>query len=135
MAVLKKESKKRTSRKSEVQSEPKEVTVSADQPEEKKKNTPFITEYDMFLFGNGTHYDIYNKLGSHPVKKDGKEGYYFAVWAPGAKEVFLIGNLGKMNWRERGMPYQYSEIIKSRVDTSTSRRSSPTAPPAMRAIC
>ena len=110
MAVLKKESKKRTSRKMKARKEPKEMALSADQPEDKKKETtPFITEYDMFLFGNGTHYDIYEKLGSHPAKKDGKEGYYFAVWAPGAKEVFLIGSFN--DWDEGRVRMQRQEPL------------------------
>ena len=38
-----------------------------------------ITEFDQYLFGQGTHYDIYKKLGAHPTVKDGKKGVYFAV--------------------------------------------------------
>ena len=109
MAVLKKEGKKRTSSRSEVQKKPKEVTVSASQTEDKQGSTPFITEYDMFLFGSGTHYDIYEKLGSHPVKKDGKEGYYFAVWAPGAREVYLIGSFN--DWDESRVRMQRQEPL------------------------
>ena len=44
----------------------------------------FITEVDRYLFGNGTHYEIYEKLGAHPVNYKGKDGIYFAVWAPPA---------------------------------------------------
>ena len=39
----------------------------------------FISKDDMYLFGQGTHYDIYKKLGAHPSVKDGKKGYYFAI--------------------------------------------------------
>lgn len=52
--------------------------------------TGFITELDRYLFGNGTHYEIYNKLGAHPHTLDGKKGMYFAVWAPHAREVSLV---------------------------------------------
>ena len=38
----------------------------------------FITEVDRYLFGNGTHYEIYEKLGAHPVNCKGKDGMYFA---------------------------------------------------------
>ena len=44
--------------------------------------TGFITEVDRYLFGQGTHYQIYDKLGAHPKTYRGKKGMYFAVWAP-----------------------------------------------------
>ncbi|MBQ1491252.1 MAG: 1,4-alpha-glucan branching enzyme, partial [Blautia sp.] len=50
-----------------------------------------FTEYDQYLFGQGTHYDIYHKMGSHPVVEDGVAGTYFAVWAPNAQSVSVIG--------------------------------------------
>ena len=62
-----------------------------------KKISPFITDMDMYLFGTGTHYDIYKKLGAHLCKKNGKSGVYFAVWAPNAKEVFLITDYNGWN--------------------------------------
>ena len=83
MAVAKKApAKKTTARKTTTKAAPKK-TVS-------KKISPFITDMDMYLFNTGTHYDIYKKLGAHLCEKDGKKGVYFAVWAPNAKEVFLI---------------------------------------------
>lgn len=39
-------------------------------------DTRFITEFDQYLFGQGTHYDLYNKLGAHPMTVDGEEGVY-----------------------------------------------------------
>lgn len=51
-----------------------------------------VTEYDQYLFGMGTHYDIYKKLGAHLTERDGKEGVYFAVWAPNAKMVSVVGD-------------------------------------------
>ena len=54
--------------------------------------TPFISEMDQYLFTTGTHYDIYKKLGAHPTTKGNKKGVNFAVWAPNAKEVKLIGS-------------------------------------------
>jgi len=64
---------------------------------EAKKLSPFVTDMDMYLFGTGTHYDIYKKLGAHPCKKGGKAGVYFAVWAPNAKEVRLITDFNAWN--------------------------------------
>lgn len=55
-----------------------------------QKFDPFVTEMDQYLFGTGTHYDIYKKLGAHVTKKDGKSGVHFAVWAPNAESVNLI---------------------------------------------
>ncbi len=59
-----------------------------------KKKKPagigFITEMDRYLFGNGTHYEIYRKLGAHKQTLDGKSGMYFAVWAPHAAAVGLV---------------------------------------------
>ena len=48
-----------------------------------KNDTPevFMTELDTYLFGQGTHYEIYNKMGAHLAVKDGEEGVYFVVWA------------------------------------------------------
>ena len=42
----------------------------------------FITELDRYLFGQGTHYKIFEKLGAHPKTYKGKAGMYFAVWVP-----------------------------------------------------
>ena len=60
--------------------------------------TPFITEYDQYLFGDGTHYEIYKKLGAHLAKKDGQNGVYFAVWAPNARAVSVVGDFN--DWSE-----------------------------------
>ena len=59
-----------------------------------------ISELDAYLFGQGTHYEIYNKMGAHVAKKDGKSGVYFAVWAPAAKDVYVIGEFN--DWKAYG---------------------------------
>ncbi|MDE5966027.1 MAG: 1,4-alpha-glucan branching protein GlgB [Lachnospiraceae bacterium] len=51
-----------------------------------------ITDFDKYCFSEGKHYDIYNKLGAHPMKIDGVQGTYFAVWAPHAKRVSVVGD-------------------------------------------
>ena len=61
-----------------------------------------VTELDQYLFGQGTHYEIYNKLGAHFSEKDGKTGVFFAVWAPHAKEVYVIGEFNL--WNETSAP-------------------------------
>lgn len=65
-------------------------------------NRIFITELDAYLFGQGTHYEIYNKMGAHPTTFDGKRGVYFSVWAPRAKSVYVIGEFN--NWNETEYP-------------------------------
>ncbi|MDY4546348.1 MAG: 1,4-alpha-glucan branching protein GlgB [Candidatus Choladocola sp.] len=60
---------------------------------EKKEERPgcMITEMDQYLFGQGTHYEIYKKLGAHLTEYEGEKGVYFAVWAPHAKGVRVVG--------------------------------------------
>ena len=59
----------------------------------KKKLQPYeIGELDQYLFGQGNHYEIYQKMGAHKVTCNGKEGVYFAVWAPHARRVAVIGD-------------------------------------------
>ena len=50
----------------------------------KEAGTGFVTKMDRYLYGEGTHYEIYEKLGAHPKNYKGKDGMYFAVWAPHA---------------------------------------------------
>ena len=57
-----------------------------------------FTELDAYLFGQGTHYDIYKKLGAHLSVDGKKKGVRFAVWAPNAKRVFVIGEFN--GWDE-----------------------------------
>ena len=61
-----------------------------------------FTELDQYLFGQGTHYDVYRKLGAHPEKQGKKEGVYFAVWAPNAQAVSVIGEFN--DWNEQAAP-------------------------------
>lgn len=56
------------------------------------KNTGFFSDLDCYLFGEGTHYEIYEKLGAHPKELDGKKGMYFSVWAPHAAAVHVVGD-------------------------------------------
>ncbi len=51
-----------------------------------------FTEFDINLFKGGKHYRLYEKLGSHPIEVDGEQGTYFAVWAPTAKSVSVVGD-------------------------------------------
>ena len=57
----------------------------------------FISEDDQYLFAQGTHYDIYKKLGAHPSVEEGVKGMFFAVWAPNAARVHVIGTFNDWN--------------------------------------
>ena len=73
-------------------------TKTAAKKTTKKNNyTGFISELDRYLFGAGTHYEIFEKLGAHPKNYKGEDGYYFAVWAPHAKAVHLVGDFNGWN--------------------------------------
>lgn len=61
-----------------------------------------FTELDQYLFGQGTNYEVYKKLGAHPVTYRRRKGVYFAVWAPNARSVSVIGEFN--NWDEEADP-------------------------------
>ncbi len=53
---------------------------------------PFLTDYDLYLFGEGNHNRLYDKLGAHLIEQDGVAGTHFAVWAPNADAVSVLGD-------------------------------------------
>ena len=61
-----------------------------------------ISEMDQYLFSQGTHYDIYKKLGAHLSEEKGVKGVLFAVWAPHAAAVHVIGEFN--GWNEESHP-------------------------------
>ena len=62
-----------------------------------------FTELDQYLFGQGTHYDIYKKLGAHPTMRGRKKGVYFAVWAPNARSVSVVGDFNEWDIQKNPM--------------------------------
>lgn len=62
-----------------------------------KRETVFISEADQYLFAQGSHYDIYKKLGAHLSEENGVEGVFFGVWAPNAANVHVIGTFNDWN--------------------------------------
>ncbi|MBU5475861.1 1,4-alpha-glucan branching protein GlgB [Eubacterium sp. MSJ-21] len=74
---------------------------------------PVIDPIDISLFNEGKHYSIYEKMGAHPMTVDGVDGVLFAVWAPNADRVSVVGNFN--NWDGRRHPMRkldYSGIYE-----------------------
>ncbi len=61
------------------------------------KNTTILTDFDLFLFGEGNHLKLYERLGAHPYTLDGQGGTHFAVWAPNANSVSVVGDFNNWN--------------------------------------
>ena len=72
------------------------------QEKPKEEQKVFISDADCYLFGQGTHYDIYKKLGAHPSVENGRKGTFFGVWAPNAASVHVIGTFN--GWNEEAAP-------------------------------
>jgi 1,4-alpha-glucan branching enzyme len=62
-----------------------------------------LTDYDIHLFGEGNHHRIYEKLGAHVIQQNGVKGVYFAVWAPNARNVSVLGDFNSWDGREHQM--------------------------------
>ncbi len=78
--------------------------------EEKPVEATLLTDFDIHLFKEGKHYHLYNKLGSHLMEYMGIKGVYFAVWAPNAESVTVMGDFN--NWDKQ------SHQMKARWDHS-----------------
>jgi len=109
----------------------------------REKARTILTDYDLHLFGEGNHLRQYEKLGAHRTEIDGLQGVHFAVWAPNAKRVSVIGdfnrwdagahpmeNLGDSGiWVlfipgiAEGVPYKYE--IRSKINKYTVQKSDP----------
>jgi len=75
-----------------------------------KITDPFITDLDSHLFKEGTHFKLYEKFGAHPMVVEGQPGVHFAVWAPNAAKVSVIGNFN--NWKRD------THLLTSRGDST-----------------
>ncbi len=65
--------------------------------------SPLLTDFDIHLFGEGNHHRIYEKLGAHLTQVNGIAGIYFAVWAPNARNVSVLGDFNHWDGREHQM--------------------------------
>lgn len=77
----------------------------------KRKKSYEIGELDHYLFGQGNHYEIYKKLGAHKVCSGKKTGVYFAVWAPHAKSVTVVGEFN--DWDMEANPMERGNLSVS----------------------
>ncbi|MFL5240803.1 MAG: 1,4-alpha-glucan branching protein GlgB [Gemmataceae bacterium] len=66
--------------------------------------SPFLTDFDLYLLAEGSHYRIYEKLGAHVREQEGIVGTHFAVWAPNARQVSVIGDFN--GWQPDAHPLQ-----------------------------
>lgn len=65
--------------------------------------SPVISDYDLYLYNQGNHYEIYNKLGAHPWTHQNVSGVLFAVWAPSATRISVIGDFNQWDGRRHQM--------------------------------
>ena len=105
-----------------------------------------FTDLDIYLFKNGTHYKLYEKFGSHVITLNGVEGTYFAVWAPSAKQVSVVGDFNywedglhtlNVRWDESGIwegfipnikaGEKYKYKIHSTIDDQVTEKADPFA--------
>src|SRR5215216_6812669 len=64
---------------------------------------PVLSDFDLFLLGEGTHLQLYDKLGAHPMELEGVSGVAFAVFAPNAKRVSVVGDFNLWDGRRHAM--------------------------------
>ena len=69
-----------------------------------------FSDFDLYLFGQGKNYRVYEKLGAHPREVDGVSGVNFAVWAPNARSVSVIGNFNNWNRNEHLMYLRHNDL-------------------------
>ena len=68
---------------------------------------PFLTDFDIYLIGQGTHERAYEKMGAHLIEMGGEKGIHFAVWAPNARQVYVMGNFN--DWHGESHPMHPSD--------------------------
>jgi 1,4-alpha-glucan branching enzyme len=71
---------------------------------EKQNRFSLLSNDDLYLFNEGSHLRLYDKLGAHPAQSRGHNGVYFAVWAPNAAQVSVIGDFN--GWDTKSCPLQ-----------------------------
>src|SRR5579871_5986730 len=76
-----------------------------------EQSVPSIfSDFDLYLFGQGKHYRIYEKLGAHPRTVDGVSGVQFAVWAPNALTVSVVGEFNHWDRNANPMHRRHNDL-------------------------
>ncbi|WP_220192061.1 1,4-alpha-glucan branching protein GlgB [Ktedonospora formicarum] len=83
---------------------PEEKPLSSTTIEPMQDAPSIFSDFDLYLFGQGTHYQIYEKMGAHPRTVNGIQGVNFALWAPNARAVSVIGDFNQ--WDRKATPMQ-----------------------------
>ncbi len=78
-------------------SEPNQHSKPEEQKQPVSSESTLLTKNDLYLFNEGNHFRLYEKLGAHPMTVGGQEGAYFEVWAPDAEQVFVVGDFNGWN--------------------------------------
>ena len=78
----------------------REAVVELDDP---YRFPPVLSDFDLYLLGEGSHLQLYDKLGAHPIEHDGVSGVAFAVLAPNAKRVSVVGDFNSWDGRRHAM--------------------------------
>lgn len=73
------------------------------------ESNSLLTDFDIHLFKTGKHFKLYEKMGSHITTMNGKKGTYFAVWAPNARAVSVIGNFNGWNNGKHALSPRWDE--------------------------
>lgn len=86
---------------------PYRIGIETPEGEISEKPDPYsfgkvLTDFDLHLIGEGSHYKKYEKIGAHVIEVNGVKGVHFAVWAPNAKSVSVIGDFNR--WDDRRHP-------------------------------
>ncbi|BBA79569.1 glycogen branching protein [cyanobacterium endosymbiont of Rhopalodia gibberula] len=72
--------------------------------------SPNLTEFDLHLFAEGNHHRIYEKLGAHSAEVNGVKGVYFALWAPNARNVSILGDFNQWDGRQHQMRKRFNNV-------------------------
>lgn len=74
-----------------------------------RESFSLLTDFDIHLFKTGKHFKLYEKLGAHVINGKGKKGTYFAVWAPNARAVSVIGNFNHWSANQHNLSPRWDE--------------------------
>jgi 1,4-alpha-glucan branching enzyme len=80
----------------------------------------WLTDFDRYLFGSGNHWKLYEKLGAHPRKVQDQQGVNFALWAPNAQSVQVVGDFNHWDGRAHTMR-KHSSQTKHGLSSSAHR--------------